>query len=107
MKYVLYDAEKTYTTPDGQIYTNEMFLKDYPAGNVARMAVMVSGTTIVKATTVSYLRGINYIDSDLSDEDALAIISYNEDKARTESSTQERIAAALEFIELLMMGDKT
>ena len=107
MQYVLYDPKNTYTTPDGQIYTNEMFLRDYPAGNVAKMAVMVSGTTIVSATTVSYLRGINYIDSDVSDEEALSIISYNEEKSRTESTTQERIASALEFIELLMMGDKT
>ena len=70
------------------------------------MVVALYGRTVLKVETFDYLRGINRIKADVSDEEALAIISYNEDKARSESDTQERIAAALEFIELLMMGDK-
>ena len=51
----------------------------------------------------SYLIGINRISSKYTDEEALSILSNMEEEKETESTPIERIAAALEYIELLLM----
>lgn len=100
----VYDLNKKYVKPDGSEYTNELFVKDYPATSYTKMAVYVYENTIVKVSTVDYIRGINRISYEYNDETAMAMVSNIEQKAETESTPEERIAAALEFIELLNMG---
>lgn len=104
--YALYNPEKTYTTKEGKIYTSEMFALDYPAVHSANMAVYLFGNTIENASTVSYLRGINRIKPELTDEDAMKELTYKYELEETESTPIERIAASLEYLTLLFMGDK-
>lgn len=101
--YEIYNSEKSYTTKDGQIYTPEEFKRDYPAVNIEKMVVEVMGTVIISVFSFSYLKGINGVKADIPDEQALNLISQAEDIKKTESSPMERIAAALEFLEILNM----
>lgn len=103
----IYNPQKKYLKTDGSEYTHDMFLKDYPAVSYTKMAVYLYGNTIDKVMPADYLRGINRISYEYDDEIAMAMITEIEEKEKTESTTQERIAAALEFIELIMMENKT
>lgn len=99
----MYDNKKKYTKPTGEEYTNKMFISDYPAAVYRKMSVYVYGNTIEKVSPSDYIRGINRISYEKSDEEAMMIATENEELKKTESSPYERIAAALEYIELLMM----
>ena len=83
--YEVYDKEKEYVTKDGKIYSEEMFRRDYPAVVSQKMAVYVYGNTITQAFPLAYLRGINGIEN---------------------STPLERIAASLEYLVLLFMGNR-
>lgn len=103
-KYELYDSEKKYVTPDGQLYTKEKFQRDYPAVQVSKMAVWVMGDVLIEAFPLSYIQGINKIPSGVEDEKILNIATNNRVLKEAESTPLERIASALEFIELLLYG---
>jgi hypothetical protein len=104
--YEIYDKEKEYTTPDGEIYTPEMFIKNYSAAISETMAVYVYENTITDAHTMSYLRGKYNITNDVNNEMAIAIINNNVQIEKTESTPIERIAASLEYLVLLFMKEK-
>ena len=106
-EYELYNKNNDYFTDNGQIITHEMMLEKYPAIEHTKMLVTLFGRTVLDIKTMDYMRGINRIKGNVSDADAIAIIQSNDYYTETESTTQERIAAALEFIELIMMENKT
>lgn len=101
--FELYDKEKEYYTKDGQIYDYDAVKKDYPAVDFTKLVVMLYGRTVLKVETFDYLRGINRVKADVSDEEALSQIAHAEMVKETESTALERIASALEFLELLNM----
>lgn len=105
--YEIYNKNNEYSTKDGQIYTPEMFEKDYTAVHSQTIAVRVYGNTIVEAHPMSYLRGINKIENDVSDEEAIAQINAIQQINETENTPIERIASSLEYLVLLFMGDKS
>ena len=99
----LYDKNKEYFTKDGQIYSCEQMQHDFPAVQYTKMVVFLYGRTIEKIEMFDYLKGINRIKADVPDDEALQMIEKAEELKRTESTPLERIAAALEFIELVNM----
>ena len=101
--FELYDKNKDYFTKDGQIYSYDVVKKEYPAVDFTKLVVMLYGRTVLKVETFDYLRGINRIKADIPDEEALSQIANAEMVKLTESTPLERIAAALEFIELINM----
>lgn len=101
--FEVYNKENDYYTKDGQIYTYDKVRKDYPAVDYAKLVFMLYGRTVLKVQTFDYLRGINRIKSDVSDEEALSQIAHAEMVKATESTELERIASALEFLELVNM----
>ena len=101
--FELYDKEKEYYTKDGQIYDYDAVKKDYPAVDFTKLVVMLYGRTILKVETFDYLRGINRVKADLTDEEALEQIAHAEMVKLTESTPLERIASALEYLELVKM----
>ena len=101
--FELYDKEKEYYTKDGQIYGYDAVKKDYPAVDFTKLVVMLYGRTVLKVETFDYLRGINRIKADVSDEEALSQIAHAEMVKATESTALDRIASALEFLELVNM----
>lgn len=101
--FELYNKEKEYFTKDGQIYSYEKVKKDFPAVDHTKMVAILYGRTILRMETFDYLRGINRIKADVSDKEAISQIANAEMVKLTESTPLERIAAALEFIELINM----
>lgn len=101
--YEIYDSKKDYFTKDGQIYSYEKIKHDFPAVDYTKMVVTLYGRTIEKVETFDYLRGTNRIKADVPDEEALMLIAKAENIKKTESTPLERIAAALEFLELVNM----
>lgn len=101
--FEVYNKENDYYTKDGQIYTYDKVRKDYPAVDYAKLVFMLYGRTVLKVQTFDYLRGINRIKSDVTDEEALSKIAHAEMIKATESTELERIASALEFLELVNM----
>ena len=101
--FELYDKEKEYYTKDGQIYSYDVVKKDYPAVDFTKLVVMLYGRTVLKVQTLDYLRGINRVKADVTDEEALEQIAHAEMVKETESTPLERIASALEFLELVNM----
>ena len=101
--FELYDKNKDYFTKDGQIYSYEKVKKDYPAVDFTKLVVILYGRTVLKVETFDYLRGINRIKAGIPDDEALSQIANAEMVKLTESTPLERIAAALEFIELINM----
>lgn len=101
--FELYNKENEYYTKDGQIYSYDKVKKDYPAVDFTKLVVMLYGRTVLKVETFDYLRGINRIKADIPDEEALSQIEHAEIVKATESTPIERIASALEFLELVNM----
>lgn len=101
-KYEIYDINKTYIKPSGEIYTNDLFIKEYPAAQITKYALWVMGEVIIEAFPLSYIRGINKIPNSVSDEESIIIATNNRILKEEENSPIERIASALEFIELLL-----
>ncbi len=104
--YEVYDKEKEYVTKDGKIYSEEMFRRDYPAVVSQKMAVYVYGNTITQAFPLAYLRGINGIENSMTDGNAMMLINERKQLDETENTPLERIAASLEYLVLLFMGNR-
>lgn len=101
--FELYDKEKEYYTKDGQIYSYDAVQRDYPAVDFTKLVVMLYGRTVLKVETFDYLRGINRVKADATDEEALEQIAHAEMVKATESTPIERIASSLEYLVLLKM----
>lgn len=100
----LYDKSKDYFTKEGQFFTYEDAVKKYPAIPYTKMVVFLFGRTVIDMNTFDYLRGINRIKSNVSDEDAIYIISKNYEDSKTESTPLERIASSLEYLTMINLG---
>lgn len=103
MIYEMYDPEKTYVTPDGNYITPEQFAIEHNVVFDRRIAVGLMGRTIMDVQDLGYMRALYGITSEIPDDEAFAIINMQVEIDKTESSPMERIAAALEYIELYLM----
>ena len=70
------------------------------------MAVYVYGNTITQAFPLAYLRGINGIENSMTDGNAMMLINERKQLDETENTPLERIAASLEYLVLLFMGNR-
>ena len=100
----LYNKNNEYYTKEGQIYSYENALKDYPAIPHTEMVVFLYGRTLIDMNTFDYLKGINRIKVNIPDDEALSIILMNYDDSRTESTPLERIASSLEYLTMINLG---
>ena len=101
--FELYNKENEYYTKDGQIYSYEEVKKDFPAVDFTKLVVKLFGRTVLDVKTFDYMRGINKVKVDATDEEALSQIAHAEMVKETESTALDRIASALEFLELVNM----
>lgn len=104
MVYEIYNKESVYVTKDGNYVTPEQFSVEHNAIFDRPIAVGIIGRTIIDVQDFDYMRAMYGITSDVSDGDALAIINKQVEIEESESSPLERIAAALEFIEVYLIG---
>ena len=102
-----YTGDKTYMFPNGAIATKEVVLKKFPAALTFTHFVETDENSEVMWAfqNLSAMRTLYKIDSSLSEDEALAKIEeiINTPPAEPEPSAEERIAAAMEFQNLMSL----
>lgn len=111
-----YTGEKTYMFPSGAIATPEATLNEFPACLTFAHVVETddAGEVMFALQNLGSLRSQYNIDPALSEDDAIAaiqeILNYEPPAViidETESTPEERIAAALEYANVLAMPTVT
>jgi hypothetical protein len=112
-KYELYTGNKTYMTPNGGLATPEIVAQRYPAVEAFPHVVETdeAGQMMWAIQNLSALRSLKGIDAALTAEEAITALTEAlnapMEAADDEPSAEERIAAALEYQNLLTMEDET
>lgn len=107
-KFLKYDHQKTFMFPNGKVATPEVMEKEYPACKVFDYVVETdqNGQVCFAFQNLSALRSMHDIPQDLSEEEAIAAIEkiVNTQPVVIDTpSPEERIAAALEYQNLVSM----
>ena len=102
-----FDGSKTYMFPNGDIATPEKIRQNFPAVDHFPHVVEVNGDVCQAVMNLSALRQIHDIDESLTEEEAIAAIEeiVNTPPPEPEPIAEERIAAALEFQNIMMLPD--
>ena len=105
-----YTGDKTYMFPNGAIATKEAVLEQFPAVLTFTHIVETdeAGEVMFACQNLAAMRTLHKIDSSLSEEEAIAKIQEivnTEPEVDDTPSAEERIAAALEFQNLMTMSD--
>ena len=107
IKIEKYDGLKTYMFPNGELATPERVKKDYPAVDTFTHIVETDEASQVMFAiqNLAAIKSQMGIDMSLSDEEAISRIEEirNTPPPEPEVSAEERIAAALEFQNVLNM----
>lgn len=107
IKIEKYDVSKTYMFPNGELATPERVKKDYPAVEAFTHIVETDEASQVMFAiqNLAAIKSQMGIDMSLSDEEAISRIEEirNTLPPEPEVSAEERIAAALEFQNVLNM----
>lgn len=116
-KYAIWNMKDQIITPIGEILTAEQWIEGYPVAGLPSIAVVCSAGeinggffgTLGQMVQMYETQGADFAACE-TDEDRLAVIEAFEDemnKPSTEPSTEERTAAALEFIAMSSLSDET
>ena len=96
---------KTYMYPNGAIATPERIRTDFPAVEHFPHVIEVNGNVCGAVMELAALRQMHDIDESLNDEEAIQAIQdiRNTPPPAPEPTAEERIAAALEYQNLLTL----
>ncbi len=108
-----YTGEKTYMFPNGKLATKEEVLKSFPAALAFVHVVETdeNGEVMWAFQNLSAMRTMHKIDKSLSESEAIAALQEKINTPKVVSSgeacvsAEERIAAALEYQNLMSMED--
>lgn len=107
IKLEKWTGEKTYMYPNGEIATPSRINADFPAGLAYTHVIETDqkGQICFAFMNLSALESQHNIDPALSDDEAIAEIEaiMNAPQPEPEPSAEERIAAAMEFQNLMIM----
>lgn len=111
MKYKIWDKKETLITPIGEILTAEDVMNRYPVARLDNMKFIICDAPITmgvfmefEQTKQTYKQLGVPITDDMTDQEVLDAISYFEENPPIpEPTAEERIAAAMEFQNLLSM----
>jgi len=107
IKIEKYDGSKTYMFPNGELATPERVKKDYPAVEAFTHIIETdeAGQVMFAIQNLAAIKSQMGIDVSVSDEEAIKQIEdiRNAPAPEPEVSAEERIAAALEFQNVLNM----
>lgn len=101
-----YNSTKTYMFPNGALGTPAVVSAQYPATSVFAHVVETddSGEVMFALQNLSAMRSMHGVDSTLTEAEAIAAIeTIINTVPESEPSADERIAAALEYQNLLTM----
>ena len=105
-----YTGDKTYMYPNGSLASPDRIEADYPAVKVFTHIIETDmrGEVCFAIQNLSAMRSIYNIDNSLNDDEAIiAIQDIINAVVEQEPSAEERIAAALEYQNLVSMEDAT
>lgn len=104
-----YTGNKTYMFPNGELATKERVLKSFPAAlTFAHIVETDQNREVMFALqNLSAMRTMYKIDKSLSEDEALRKIEeiINTPAPEPEPSAEERMAAAMEFQNMMMLSD--
>lgn len=104
-----YTGEKTYMFPNGAIATKEAVLEQFPAALTFPHIVETdeNGEVMFACQNLSAMKSFYGIDKSLSESEAIAKIQeiVNTPQPQPEPSAEERMAAAMEFQNLMSLSD--
>ncbi len=107
IKIQKYDNTKTYMYPNGEIATPERVKKDFPAIDTFTHIVETdeAGQVLFAVQNLAAIKSQMGISVDLSDDESIQQVESirNTPPPEPEVSPEERIAAALEFNNILNM----
>lgn len=105
IKLEVFDGTKTYMYPNGAVATPERMRMDFPALDVFTHIIQVNGNVCQAVQELGAMRNIYNIDPVLTDNEAILAIEtiINTPPPEPEPTAEERIAAALEYQNLLSM----
>lgn len=106
LKIEKFDPAKTYMFVDGSLATAEIIRKKNPAIDTFTHVLELNGDVVQAIMNLSALRGIHGIDNALTEEQAiLAIETITNTPAPVVISPEERVAAAMEFSNMMLLPD--
>ena len=111
MKYKIWNKQDNLITPIGEVLTPQQVFERYPAARIEGIKYIIADQPInmavfmeFEATKEHYKRLGVPITDDMTDQEVLDAISYwEENPSAPEPTAEERIAAALEFQNIMML----
>ena len=104
-----YTGNKTYMFPNGKLATKEAVLKQYDSALTFPHIVETdeNGEVMFALQNLSAMRTFYNIDKSLSEDEAIAKIQeiVNTPPPEPEPSAEERMAAAMEFQNMMALSD--
>ena len=113
MRYKIWNKQDSLTTPTGKEFTAEEILAKYKWAAKPNAKVIICDSVIemgvfleFEQTKAMYKKRGAAITDDMTDDEVLAAITeFEENPPEPEASTEERTAAALEFIAMSSLPD--
>lgn len=106
-KLELFNGTKTYVAPNGDLFTPEVMSMKYASINDFKYIITTDddGEVCYAVELFSAVKNLHRIDPSLTDEQAIIKLEeiLNTPRKEPEPTTEERIAAALEYQNLLSM----
>lgn len=110
-KLIKYNGDKTFMFPNGVLATPSIMIDNFPA--ILTFAHLIetdeAEEVCFAVQNLSAMRGMYKIESSLSEEEAILkleeIINMEPEPVEEEPSAEERIAAALEYQNMMNMED--
>ena len=98
-----FDGTKTYMFPNGDIATPEKIRQQFPAVDHFVHVIEVNGDVCQAVMNLNALRQIHTVDDGLDEAEAILAIQaeINKPQPEPEPSAEERIAAAMEYDNLM------
>lgn len=109
IKIVKYDSTTTYMFPNGEVATPAVIEERFPAVKYFTHILEVNGNVCQAVQELGAMRNYYGIDTTLTDDEAITAIEtvVNTPVTTSTVSAEERIAAALEFQNVLALDDAT
>ena len=105
LKLEKFDGTKTYMFPNGDIATPEKIRSQFPAVEYFPHVIEVNGDVCQAVMNLNALRQLHAIDDMLAESEAISALEtiINTPPQEPEPSPEERMAAAMEFQNLLAL----
>lgn len=102
------ENQETYMFPSGKIATPDVIAQNYPGVKAFTHVLEINGDVCQAIQNLKSLRNFHNIDESLTEDEAIKEIEYkinNPVIEEPETTAEERIAAAMEFQNLMALNN--